>query len=43
MPVETITSRYVAGGDNGRCNRVTPRDFKPRKPERAPDVGALGL
>jgi preprotein translocase subunit SecG len=31
------------GGDNAPCNRVTPRDFKPRKPNLQPEAGAFGL
>ena len=33
----------IPGGDNAPSNRVTPRDFKPRKPNLLPDAGAFGL
>src|ERR1700737_3321884 len=35
--------RKSVGGDNAPCNRVTPRDFKPRKPRRAAGPRRLGL
>jgi preprotein translocase subunit SecG len=33
----------IPGGDNAPSDRVTPRNFKPRKPDLQPDDGALGL
>jgi len=42
-PACLVQVRHYLGGDNGRCFRVTPRDFTKTLQVHEPDAGMPGL